>query len=61
VLLFLMTTGSFPWHVAERGDEGFDALLAGELEIVEPWRILTATFAKVCVRVWRPWFAFNGH
>jgi hypothetical protein len=47
VLLFLMTTGSFPWHVAERGDEGFDAIMARKFVVVEPWCLLDTHFQQV--------------
>jgi hypothetical protein len=49
VLLFMMTTGSFPWNMAKRGDAGFEALLAGELDRVESWMHLTPNFTQVCI------------
>jgi hypothetical protein len=47
VLLFMMTTGSFPWNLAKQGDAGFEALLAGELEKMESMSFLTESFAQV--------------
>jgi hypothetical protein len=50
VLLFMMTTGSFPWHVAEQGDEGYDAMLTGTVfdrSVVSPWSILQPSLQKV--------------
>ena len=52
VLLFLMTTGSYPWESAQQGDANYDAMLAGQHRTAASWQLLHPDFVRVCTLVW---------
>jgi hypothetical protein len=48
VLLFLMTTGSFPWDLAHHGDAGYDAWISGDYYAkVDGWSLLAPQLLQV--------------
>jgi hypothetical protein len=47
-MLFLMTTGSYPWESAQHGDANYDAMLAGQHRTAASWQLLHPDFVRVC-------------